>query len=58
MPTPEKPDAEESGSAWDTSLGVVAGAKFKDRFFGEVRYQFGAGKHLTFSAGVMFNSPF
>jgi hypothetical protein len=47
-----------SGSAWDTSLGVVAGAKFKGRFFGEVRYQFGAGKHLTFSAGVMFNSPF
>jgi hypothetical protein len=53
--TPELPDIE--GSDWYASVGVVAGAKFKGRFFGEVRYQFGGGSHLTFSAGVVFDSP-
>ena len=56
--TPELPDLPDvSGSATKASLGVVAGVKFKERFFGEVRYQFGDASHLTFSAGVVFDSP-
>lgn len=55
--TPDLPGAELSGSEWDTSLGLVTGVKFQERFFGEVRYQFGGGSHLTFSAGVVFGSP-
>ncbi len=56
--TPELPDLPDvSASATKASLGVVAGAKFNERFFGEVRYQFGDASHLTFSAGVMFDSP-
>jgi hypothetical protein len=56
--TPELPDMTEvSGSATKASLGIVAGAKFNERFFGEVRYQFGDASHLTFSAGVVFDSP-
>ncbi len=46
-----------NGSKTFTSLGLVTGAKFKDRFVGEVRYQFGDGKHLAVAAGVLFNSP-
>jgi hypothetical protein len=56
--TPDLPDLPDvSGSATKASLGVVAGAKFKERFFGEVRYHFGGASHLTVSAGVLFNSP-
>jgi hypothetical protein len=50
-------EAEGSASASSTSLGLVAGAKFKGRFFGEVRYQFGDASHLTLSAGILFNGP-
>jgi hypothetical protein len=45
---------EGSASASSTSLGIVAGARFKERFFGELRYQFGDANHLTLSAGVLF----
>jgi hypothetical protein len=55
--TPGLPNAEMSGSQWDTSLGLVAGVKYKGRFFGEVRNQFGGGSHVGFSVGVVFNSP-
>jgi hypothetical protein len=56
--TPDLPNAEMTGSQWDTSLGLVAGVKYKQRFFGEIRNQFGGGSHVTFSAGVVFDSPF
>jgi len=54
LPTPGAPPGEVSGSQWDTSLGLVAGVKYEERFFGEVRYQFGGGSHVTLSAGVVF----
>ncbi len=56
-PAPAEPAVESSGSLSSTSLGIVAGAKFKQRFFGEVRYHFGDASHLTLSAGVVFDSP-
>ena len=48
---------EGSASASSTSLGLVAGARFKEHFFGELRYQFGDASHLTLSLGVLFKSP-
>ena len=54
LPTPGAPPGEVSGSQWDTSLGLVAGVKYEERFFGELRYQFGGGSHVTLSAGVVF----
>jgi hypothetical protein len=55
---PNGSNVEESVSASSTSLGVVAGARFNRRFFGELRYQFGDASHLTLSAGILFGSPF
>src|SRR5262249_50822819 len=46
--------AAASVSASSTSLGVVAGARFKERFFADVRYQFGDASHLTVNVGVLF----
>jgi hypothetical protein len=54
---PDTPPVEVSASGSSTSLGIVAGAKYAGRFFGEVRYQFGDASHLTFSVGVVFDSP-
>ncbi len=48
------PAADLSGSQWDTSLGLVAGVRYKERFFGETRYQFGGASHVTVSVGVVF----
>jgi hypothetical protein len=50
-------EVEASESASSTSLGVVAGAKFRNRFFGEARYHFGDADHLTVSLGVLFDRP-
>jgi len=54
---PGEPDASASVSASSTSLGLVAGAKFRKRFFGEARYHFGDASHFTLSAGILFNGP-
>jgi hypothetical protein len=54
---PGEPAVSVSVSASSTSLGLVAGAKFKKRFFGEARYHFGDASHFTLSAGILFNGP-
>ncbi len=46
-----------AASASSTSFAMVAGAKFKKRFFAEVSYQFGDASHVAFSAGVLFGLP-
>jgi opacity protein-like surface antigen len=43
---------DASGS--ETSLGLVGGVKFADRFFAEGRYHLGDASHLTLSAGILF----
>ncbi len=53
----EEADVELSGSGSTTSLGVLAGVKFKDRYFGEIRYHFGNDHHVTVSVGILFDSP-
>jgi len=53
----EELGVEVSGSVSKTSLGIVVGAKFEERFFGEIRYHFGDADHVTVSAGILFDSP-